>query len=111
MNSPRRLDLEALLKQLKRARLHGARASRLLRYTPALVDLICTGEVYSTLTAVDRALKTEQILREAIASLGPPLSDAAEVLLALAPGTLSLKLGERQEQAADLLGLRPGHSA
>ena len=106
MNSQGRLDLEALLTQLKRARLHGARASRLLRYTPALVDLVCPSADDPTLTAADRALKTEQILREAIASLGEPLSDAVEVLLALAPGTLGLKLGQRQERAAELLDLK-----
>lgn len=107
MHNLRRLTPEALVIQLRRCLRHGARTSRLLKFTPELVELIYPAEDYPDVPIYDRAIQVEQLLRQATEAVGGTRGQAAAILLALAPGTLGTKLEERRRQAAELLGILP----
>lgn len=103
----RRLDPEALYTELRRALRHGARASRLVRYSPELVEMLCPADQRPDLTVFDRARRTEELLRRAISAIGGSYGEAAAILLCLAPGTLGLTLEQRRQRAGQLLGKLP----
>lgn len=102
MSLQRRLDVEALHRGLKASLKHGARAARLIRYCPELIETLFPEAGHSELTVYDRAVKTEELLRQATASLGGRWGEAAEILLALEAGTVGLKLEERRRMAGAL---------
>lgn len=94
--------MEALHKSLKSALRQGARASRLLRYSPDLIELLCSEEDHPELTIYDRAIQAEDLIRTAIQRIGGDYGQAAEILFALKAGTLGLKLDERRRMAGAL---------
>jgi hypothetical protein len=103
----RRLNPEALCIELKATLRHGARASRLLRYRPGLVELLLPAAEHPDLSQADRAVKTEQLIREAIENIGGPEAEALSILLCLKPGTTGMNLETRRQHAAELLGILP----
>lgn len=107
MDTTRRLDPEALHRQLRRALRHGARASRLARFTPELVELLFPADDRPDLSIVERALLAERLIRDAVEDLGGDYGRALSIVLALAPGTLGLRLEQRRQMAAELLGVLP----
>lgn len=102
MSQQRRLDVEALHRGLKASLKHGARAARLIRYCPELIEELFPADEHTELTVYDRAVKAEELLRQATASLGGKWGEAAEILLALKAGTVGLKLEERRRMAGAL---------
>lgn len=106
MTGTRRLNIEALNRHLRDARRHGARASRLLHYTPELVELLYPAEQYPQLDAHDRAITTETLIRQAIDAIGGDAGHALAIILCLTPGTLGCTLDDRRRMAADHLGIR-----
>jgi hypothetical protein len=103
----KRLDAEALYRELRRTLRRGARASRLLRYTPELVELLLPADEHPESTIYDRAVRTEHLLRQAIDSIGGPEGEALSILLCLKPGTTGMNLETRRQHAAELLGILP----
>jgi hypothetical protein len=83
----KRLDPEALTTQLRRALRHGARASRLVRYTPELIQLLSPHSSGTNAPIYDQAIHAETLLRQAIQRIGGDQGDALAILLGLAPGT------------------------
>jgi hypothetical protein len=104
---PSSLDVEALYRLLKRALRKGARASRLVRYCPDLVELLSPEAESPELTIYDRALHAEDIVRAAIQRLGDPEAEALSILYCLKPGTTGMTLESRRQHAAGLLGILP----
>lgn len=102
MSLQRRLDFEALHRGLKASLKHGARAARLIRYCPELIETLFPEAEHPELTVYDRAVKAEELLRQATASLGGRWGEAAAILLALKAGTVGLKLEERRRMAGAL---------
>ena len=96
MVTSRRLDPEALHKQLSRALRHSARASRLVRHTPELVELLSLRSVEPETPLNDRAIKTEAARRQAVEQIGGTVGDALSILLCLcrAPWAPPLKYGD-----------------
>lgn len=94
------LDPEVLFHELKKAVRHGCRASRLMRYAPALVDLIVPDNERSR---SERANLAEQALRRACDSYEGDWGDVMECLLGLALGTYGALLKERRRRAAGLI--------
>lgn len=107
MDSRRRLDPEALCVELRQTLRYGARASRLLRYRPELVELLLPAAEHPDLTEADRAVKTEQLIRQAIEHIGGPEAEALSILFCLKPGTTGMNLETRRQHAAELLGILP----
>lgn len=107
MVTRRRLDPEALYKQLRHALRHGARASRLVRFTPELVELVFPAEQHPELNIYDRALRIEHLVRQAVEEIGGSPGEAMAVVLCLTPGTLGTTLEARRQRAAELLGILP----
>lgn len=101
------LTVEALHQHLKSALRHGARASRLLRHSPHLMELLYPAEEYSTMEAVDRALKAEEMISRAIDAIGGQSGHAIALLFCLVPGTFDHKLHRRRSLAAQHLGIQP----
>jgi len=95
---------EWIYEQLNKTLKHGARAAALSQGAPDLVDALVSKGKYSHLTNLERATRAEVILRAAIAALGGVASDAVEVLLMLAPGTLGITILIRQERAGRIYG-------
>jgi len=102
-------------KGLKRALRKGARASRLVLYTPDVVDLLVpedSGRSDDESHASQepsihrRALIAERIIRAAIERIGGADAEALMILLSLRPGTLGLTLDSRRQAAARLVGVR-----
>lgn len=108
MNQHRRLDIEALHTELRRVLRHGARAARLVHYSPELVELLLPEDASPRLTIYDRAIQVEDVLRQAIQTVGGIEGDALMILFCFEPGTLGLTLEQRRQQAGELFGLLPG---
>jgi hypothetical protein len=106
MTGMRCLTVEALHQYLRSALRHGARASRLLRHSPELIDLLYPADVYSQLNASDRAIKTETLIRQAVDAIGGQSGHAIAIILCLASGTLDHKLQHRRSLAAQHLGIQ-----
>lgn len=104
----RRPDLEALHRELRRSLRYGLRASRLIRYCPEFVELVLPAQDYHELSLPERAITVEQLIREAIDSIGGPEAEALLILFCLKPGTTGMNLETRRQYAADLLGILPG---
>lgn len=107
MVSTRRLDLEALHRELRRSLRYGTRASRLIRYCPLLIELVRPAQDYPDSGIAERAITTEQLIREAIASIGGPEAEVLLILFCLKPGTTGMNLETRRQHAAELLGILP----
>jgi hypothetical protein len=104
----RRLDVEALHMELRRTLRHGARASRLVRFTPELVDLLLPPATDPDVTIYERAVQAEHVIRQALESIGGPEAEALSILLCLKPGTTGMTLEIRRQHAGELLGIQPG---
>ncbi|MBO0783041.1 MAG: hypothetical protein J2P37_29855, partial [Ktedonobacteraceae bacterium] len=104
----RRLDVEALYTELRRTLRHGARASRLVRFTPELVELLLPSEANPDATIYERAIQAEGIVREALERIGGPEAEALSILLCLKPGTTGMTLEARRQRAGAVLGIQPG---
>jgi hypothetical protein len=114
MAGTRCLIIEELQPRLRRALRHGARASRLLKYTPDVIELLYPTETYSHLNAWDRALKVEAVIREAANAIGGDPGHAIAAVLSLVPGTFGSTLEHRRRIAGRQLDLaadtfRRGH--
>ena len=107
MERTKRLTPEALCIELKATLRHGARASRLLRYRPELVELLLPKAEHLDLTEADRAVRVEQLIRQAIENIGGPEAEALLILFCLKPGTTGMNLETRRQHAAELLGILP----
>ncbi len=103
----RRLDPEALHRELRRALRYGARASRLVRFTPELVELLFPPNEHVETSIHDRAISTENLIRQGIEQVGGTNAEALSIILCLVPGTLRTTLEERRRQAAELLDILP----
>jgi hypothetical protein len=103
-----RLDPEALQESLRRSLRRGARASRLVRYSQELIELVEPASESPEPTVYDRALKTEQVIRAGIDAIGGPEAEALLILFCLKPGTTGMNLETRRQHAAELLGILPG---
>ena len=102
MSEHRRLDIEALHRGLKASLRHGARAARLIRYCPELIEVLFPEAEHPELMIYDRAIHAEGLICAATKNIGGDYSEAAEILLALKPGTMGLKLEERRRMAGAL---------
>jgi hypothetical protein len=101
-----RLTAEALHQEFKHALRKGARASRLVRYSPNLVELLAPEADHPERSLHDRAIAAEQIIRQAIEHIGGESGEALATIFCLKPGTLGLTLDARRRMAADLLGVQ-----
>jgi hypothetical protein len=104
----RRLDVEALHTELRRTLRHGARASRLVRFTPQLVDLLLPPATDADDSIHERAVGVERLIRQALESIGGPEAEALSILLCLKPGTTGMTLETRRQHAGELLGIQAG---
>lgn len=103
----RRLTVEALHQHLKNALRHGAKASRLLRHSLGMIELLCPAEEYSQMDAPDRALKAEELINRAIDAIGGQSGHAIAIILGLKVGALDHNLTYRRSLAAEHLGIQP----
>ena len=92
---------------LRRALRHGARASRLVRCPPELVELLLPGAQHPDSTIYERAYQVEQLIRQAISGIGGPEGEALSILFCLKLGTMGMTLEVRRQHAAELLGVLP----
>lgn len=106
MTGLRHLDIEELHQHLRDALRHGARASRLLRYTPGVIELLYPASDYPHLNSCDRAIDTETLIRHAIDAIGGQSAHAIAIVLCLASGTLDHTLQHRRSLAAQHLGIQ-----
>lgn len=106
MTTGKRLNVEALHQHLRDALRHGAKAARLLRHSPELVDLLYPADAYSQLNSTDRALKTETLIQQAIDAIGGQSGHAISIILCLASGTRDHNLQRRRSLAAQHLGIQ-----
>ena len=81
MVNTRRLDAETPYTELRRTLRHGARAWRLVRFTPELVDLLQPPATNPDGTIYDRATEVEHTLRQALGDVGGPEAEALSILL------------------------------
>jgi hypothetical protein len=105
MTGTRHLNIERLYTQLRCTLRYGARASRLLRYTPDMIELLYPATAYPHLSACDRALKVEAVIREAANAIGGNPGHAIAVALSLVPGTFGCTLEHRRRIAGRQLDL------
>jgi hypothetical protein len=104
----RSLDVDQLHQALKAARRRGARAARLVKHAPGVIELLYPAGRYPDLTVHDRAAASENLIAAAVDSLGEDGTRPLSVLLCLAPGTLNLNLRRRREMVAKQAGVLPG---
>jgi len=100
-----RLDVDALHRGLRRVLRHGARASRLIRYTSEVVDILYPAAEHPGMNPHDRAISTEMLIRRALESIGGYASEALSIVLGLSAGTLGRSLSDRRQVAGKLLGM------
>src|SRR5918997_4482053 len=105
MSSQRLLNTEALLKQLKRVRRRGARASRILQYTPELVEMLYPATMYPDLDAEARSMVVEHLIRQAVDVIGGDEGHALAITLGLLPGLMGMRLNDRRKRAAEYMGV------
>lgn len=108
MLRPHPLDMDELHQALKRARRRGARASRLVRHAPHIIDLLYPAARYPALSVHDRATATENLIQAAVNCLGEEVRHMLSILLCLTPDTLYVNLQQRREMVADHVGVLPG---
>jgi hypothetical protein len=100
------LDIRQLYRYLRMAlRRGGARASRMLRYTPDMIEFLYPAEIDPQLSVHDRAIKVEGLIRDAIHAIGGTSGEALATILCLPPGTLGLTLEHRRRIAAGYLDI------
>lgn len=107
MTTTRRLDVEVLYSELRRVLKHGARAARLRRHAPKLIDLVLPGDQHPELDVHGRAYEVEQIIRRCAKTIGGEPGEALLILLCLAPGTVGTPLEQRRREAAALFDMLP----
>lgn len=101
-------DVDGLYKRLRRALRHGVRASRLLRSSPDLVELLAPTDRFPGQGLHDRAIAAEDLIRRAVDQIGGTAGQALEIILGLAAGTVASRLEDRRRQAGVLLDVQPG---
>ena len=69
--------------------------------------MVLPAQDYPELSLPDRAIRTEQLIREAIDGIGGPEAEALLILFCLKPGTTGMNLETRRQHAAELLGILP----
>jgi hypothetical protein len=99
------LDIEQLYRHLQQALRYGARASRLLRHVPDIIDFLYPAESYPQLSVEDRAIKVEDLIQDATHAIGGDPGEALAAVLCLLPGTLGRTLDHRRRIAADYLNI------
>lgn len=89
------------LHELLHSTLHagGARASRLLQFTPNLIEALYPADDFPDLTDFQRAFHAERDLRAAVAAVGGDAGAALSAILALDPGLSGRKLHSRRRIA------------
>jgi len=105
MTGTRRLDIEALNRYLRAALRHGARASRLLRYTPAIIEELYPAADHPDADQHERALRVEADIRRGVDAIGGHAGHAIAVVLCLPVGTVGRTLEDRRRIAADHIGI------
>ena len=105
MSSMRRLNFEALHHHLKRVRRRGARASRILQYTPELVELLYPATLCPDLDAEERSMAVEHLIRRAVDVIGGDEGHALAITLGLLPGLMGMRLNDRRKRAAEYMGI------
>lgn len=98
-------DVDALHRWLRRALRHGARASRLLKHAPQVVEMLCPAAEHPDMSPWDRAICTEMLIRQALESIGGNAGQALAIVLCLSAGTLGRSLSDRRRVAARLLDM------
>lgn len=107
-HSHRQVDIHALREQLTNAVSNGgARASRLLRYTPDIIDVLYPATDHPELSAYQLAFRVEHDIREAIDAIAGPAAQALGAILCLHPGLLGRKLEHRRRIAASHFDIEP----
>jgi hypothetical protein len=101
----REVTPDAIAELLPGVLLHGARAPWLKRDNRELVLMLCPEDRYPGLGDLMRAEIAEDLMRQACRRIDAPTGEALSVLVGLAAGTLLKKLGEREEEAAKMLGI------
>src|SRR5262245_61023855 len=101
------LDMEQLRQALTAARRRGARAARLVKHAPSVIELLYPAARYPGLTVHDRAAASENLIQAAVDSLGKDGAQPLSILLCFAPGTLHLNLKRRREMVAHQAGVLP----
>ena len=79
-----------------------------MRFTPELVDLLLPPTADPDVTIYERAVEGEQLIRQALESIGGPEAEALSILLCLKPGTTGMTLETRRQHAGEQLGIQPG---
>lgn len=105
MTGTPRLNVEALHQHLRDALRHGARASRLLRHTHAIIELLYPTANYPHLNKYDCAIAAETLIRQAVDAIGGNPGQALATVLCLPPGTLGRTLDDRRRAAANYLDI------
>ncbi|MGI9003526.1 MAG: hypothetical protein ACR2GH_18040 [Pseudonocardia sp.] len=103
----RRIDLEELHSAFKEARRWGVTHSRLVDYSPALIEQLYPAADYPEHTIHDRATAIENLTTTAVSIIGGDAGHALAITLCLTPGTLGRKLDQRRALAAQHLGILP----
>lgn len=79
-----------------------------MRFTPELIDLLLPSTADPAVTIFERAVEAEQMIRQALESIGGPEAEALSILLCLKPGTTGMTLETRRQHAGELLGIQAG---
>lgn len=98
-------DVDALHRGLCRVLRQGARASRLVKYAPEVVELLCPAAEHPDMSPWDRAICAEALIRQALESIGGNIGQAMAIVLCLSAGTLGRSLTDRRRSAAGLLDM------
>jgi hypothetical protein len=101
----RDIDIAKLHRYLRDCVRHGARAPRLLRHVPDIIDMLYPANEYPHLSDHERAQNTENDIRSAIVDIGGPAADALATVLGLQPGTMGRTLTDRRRLAGHHLGV------
>jgi hypothetical protein len=101
------VNVDALFAGLRRALFYGARAAQLLRYAPEIIDMLYPKGAYPQMNDHDRALATERLIRQAIASIGGLSGETLATMLCLSPGLAGRALADRRRIAAGLFNRQP----
>lgn len=98
-------DVDALHRGLRRALRQGARASRLVKYVPQVVEMLYPAAAHSDMSLCDRAICAETLIRQAVESIGGNTGQALATVLCLSAGTLGRSLSDRRRVAARMLSM------
>jgi hypothetical protein len=98
------INVDTLHQYLRHSVRRGARASRLLRHVPEIVDLLYPTADYPHLSDFERAFNVENDIRHVIDhDIGGPPGEAIATVLCLRSGTVGRTLDDRRRIAANFL--------